>query len=114
MKKRFLALLLAVCIACGMWVVPASATSANTAVQTAVMLGGLTSEQTAGLNAALTRGQLARMLVAFSAYRESAASQGAAGTLFTDVGSDAPPGPLYPHCGPAGLDERLYRRQLPP
>ena len=93
MKKRFLALLLAVCIACGMWVVPASATSANTAVQTAVMLGGLTSEQTAGLNAALTRGQLARMLVAFSAYRESAASQGAAGTLFTDVGSDAPLAP---------------------
>lgn len=93
MKKRFLALLLAVCIACAMLVMPASATSANTAVQTAVMLGGLTSEQTAGLNAALTRGQLARLLVAFSPYRESAASQGTAGTLFTDVSGNAPLAP---------------------
>ena len=59
MRKRFLALLLAACIACTMLVVPASASSANTAVQTAVILGGLTADQTAGLNAQLTRGQLA-------------------------------------------------------
>ena len=93
MKKRFLALLLALCIVCAMLVTPASASSANTAVQAAVMLGGLTSDQTAGLNAALTRGQLARLLVSFSPYRESVASQGATGTLFTDVGSSAPMAP---------------------
>ena len=44
MRKRFLALLLAACIACTMLVVPASASSANTAVQTAVILGGLTAD----------------------------------------------------------------------
>ena len=93
MKQRFIALLLAVCIACTMLVVPASASSANTAVQAAVMLGGLTSEQAAGQGAALTRGQLAKLLAAFSPYRESANAQGTAGTLFTDVaGSD----PLAP------------------
>ena len=93
MKQRFIALLLAVCIACTMLVVPASASSANTAVQAAVMLGGLTSEQAAGQEAALTRGQLAKLLAAFSPYRESANTQGTAGTLFTDVaGSD----PLAP------------------
>ena len=79
MKQRFIALLLAVCIACTMLVVPASASSANTAVQAAVMLGGLTSEQPA--DAALTRGQLAKLLAAFSPYRESAAAQGSAGTF---------------------------------
>ena len=70
MKKRILALLLALCIACSLLVVPATAASSNTAVQTAVTLGGLTSDQTANLAAPLTRGQLARLLTAFSAYRE--------------------------------------------
>ena len=41
--------------------------------------------QTGSLDAAVTRGAFARMLVAFSAYRESAASQGAVGTLYKDV-----------------------------
>ena len=93
MKQRFIALLLAVCIACTMLVMPASASSANTAVQAAVMLGGLTSEQAAGPDAALTRGQLAKLLAAFSPYRESAGAQGSAGTLFTDVGGDDPLAP---------------------
>ena len=87
MKKRFLALLLAVCIACSMLVLPASASGSNTAVQTAATLGGLTSDQTANLDAPLTRGQLARLMTAFSAYRESAKTQGSTGTLFSDVGS---------------------------
>ena len=113
MKQRFIALLLAVCIACTMLVVPASASSANTAVQAAVMLGGLTSEQAAGQGAALTRGQLAKLLAAFSPYRESANAQGTAGTLFTDVAGSDPAGPRHPHCGEPGLDERLHRRQLP-
>ena len=87
MKKRILSLLLAMSIACSMLVVPANAAASNAAVQTAVTLGGLTSEQASALSTALTRGQLAKLLVAFSAYRESAATQGNTGTLFTDVDS---------------------------
>ena len=87
MKKRILALLLAVCVACSMLILPASASGSNTAVQTAVTLGGLTSDQTASLAAPLTRGQLTKLMVAFSAYRESAKTQGSTGTLFSDVGS---------------------------
>ena len=90
MKKRILALLLALCIACSLLVVPATAASSNTAVQTAVTLGGLTSDQTANLAAPLTRGQLARLLTAFSAYRESAKTQGSTGTLFSDVDGFSP------------------------
>ena len=91
MKKRICALLLAVCIACTMLAAPASAGGSNTAVQAAVMLGGLDSTQDAG--AVLTRGQLARLLAAFSPYRESAAAGTSSGALFTDVaGSD----PLAP------------------
>ena len=90
MKKRFLALLLAVCIAASMLVLPASAAGNNPAVQAAVTLGGLTAEQTnaASLDSALSRGQLAKLLTAFSAYRESAASQGTTGKLFSDVTAD--------------------------
>ena len=90
MKKRFLALLLAVCIAASMLVLPASAAGNNTAVQAAVTLGGLTADQTgeASLDSALSRGQLAKLLTAFSAYRESAASQGTTGKLFSDVTAD--------------------------
>ena len=63
MKKRILSLLLAVSIACSMLVVPANAAASNAAVQTAVTLGGLTSEQASALSTALTRGQLAKLLV---------------------------------------------------
>ena len=87
MKKRILALLLAVCVACSMLILPASASGSNTAVQTAVTLGGLTSDQTANLAAPLTRGELTKLMVAFSAYRESAKTQGSTGTLFSDVGN---------------------------
>ena len=87
MKKRILALLLVVCVACSMLILPASASGSNTAVQTAVTLGGLTSDQTANLAAPLTRGALTKLMVAFSAYRESAKTQGSTGTLFSDVGS---------------------------
>ena len=87
MKKRILALLLAVCVACSVLILPASASGSNTAVQTAVTLGGLTSDQTANLAAPLTRGALTKLMVAFSAYRESAKTQGSTGTLFSDVGS---------------------------
>ena len=87
MKKRILALLLAVCVACSMLILPASASGSNTAVQTTVTLGGLTSDQTANLAAPLTRGALTKLMVAFSAYRESAKTQGSTGTLFSDVSS---------------------------
>ena len=93
MKKRFFALLLAVCIACTMLVMPASAGGSNTAVQAAVMLGGLDSGQDAG--AVLTRGQLAKLLAAFSSYRESAAAGNTSGALFNDVaGSDPLAAPI--------------------
>ena len=93
MMKRFFASLLAVCLACSMLFVPASAASPSTAVQTAVVLGGMTAGQAGSLADPLTRGQLARMLVAFSPERESAGAQGSAGKLFQDVsGSD----PLAP------------------
>ena len=94
MKKRILALLLAVCVACSMLILPASASGSNTAVQTAVTLGGLTSDQTANLAAPLTRGALTKLMVAFSAYRESAKTQGSTGTLFSDVSS----GSAYAPC----------------
>ena len=87
MKKRFLALLLAVSMAVSMLAMPAAAlgSASNTAVQTAITLGGMDAGQTGSLDAAVTRGAFARMLMAFSAYRESAASQGAVGTLYKDV-----------------------------
>ena len=64
MKKRILALLLAACIAVSMLVLPASAANNNTAVQFAVTLGAMDNTQTGALNAAVTRGAFARMLVA--------------------------------------------------
>ena len=57
------------------------AAGSNTAVQTAVTLGGFSAGE--DTNAALTRGRLAKLLVAFSAYRESANTQGSTGTLST-------------------------------
>lgn len=89
MKKRFLAFLLAVCVAASMLVLPVSAAGSNAAVQTATALGGLTAEQTASLGAPLTRGQAARLLTAFSAYRDASA-QGRTGRLYSDVNSDSP------------------------
>ena len=90
MKKRFLALLLSVCIGVSMLVLPASAAGSNTAVQTAVTLGAFSTEEAAGLSTPLTRGQLAKLLVAFSAYHDNANTQGSIGTLYTDVnGSSA-------------------------
>ena len=73
-----------------MLVLPASAVGSNAAVQTATALGGLTAEQSASLGAPLTRGQAARLLTAFSAYRDTAAAQGRTGRLYSDVDSDSP------------------------
>lgn len=93
MKKRFLAFLLAISIAVSMLVMPASAAGSNAAVQAAVALGGMTTEQSAQLDLPLTRGQLARLLTAFSSYRESVAAQGSTGTLFSDVNGSSAYGP---------------------
>ena len=94
MKKRILSLLLAVCIAVSMLVLPASAAgNANTAVQTAITLGAMDSSQQAALNAVVTRGALARMLVSYSTYRESVGSQGTVGTLYTDLSGTSPYAP---------------------
>ena len=93
MKKRFLAFLLALSIAASLLVMPASAAGSNAAVQATVALGGMTTEQAAQPDTPLTCGQLARLLTAFSSYRESAATQGSTGTLFSDVNSSSAYGP---------------------
>ena len=94
MKKRILAFLLAVSIAVSMLVLPASAAgTANTAVQLSITLNAMDSSQQAALNAVVTRGALARMLVSYSTYRESVGSQGTVGTLFTDLPGTSPYAP---------------------
>ena len=91
MKKRILALLLAVCIAASMLVLPASAAATNnTAVQMAITLGAMDTDQTGALNAVVTRGSFARMLTSFSTFRESVGAQGTVGTLYTDVPGTSP------------------------
>lgn len=108
MKKRLFACLLAACLAVSVLVLPASAASLNnSAIQTAITLGAMDTSQTGSLDAAVTRGAFAKMLVSFSAYRESASQQGNLGTLYKDVPA-ALSGHLCAHCGAAGLDERLY------
>ena len=72
---------------------PASAAGSNAAVQAAVALGGMTTEQAADPDTPLTRGQLARLLTAFSSYRENVAAQGSSGTLFSDVNGASAYGP---------------------
>ena len=89
MKKRILSLLLSFCILISGLAVPAFADGQNAAIQTAVALGGLSADQTSELSSPLTRGQLAQLLTGFSAYRESAAAQGSAGRLFSDVDSSS-------------------------
>ena len=91
MKKRLFACLLAACLAVSVLVLPASAASLNnSAIQTAITLGAMDTSQTGSLDAAVTRGAFARMLVSFSAYRESAAQQGNIGTLYKDVPGTSP------------------------
>ena len=86
MKKRLFACLLAACLAVSVLVLPASAASLNnSAIQTAITLGAMDTSKTGSLDAAVTRGAFAKMLVSFSAYRESASQQGNLGTLYKDV-----------------------------
>lgn len=89
MKKHILAFLLAVSIAVSMLAMPAAAVQNNTAVQMALTLGAMDNAQTTQLNAPVTRGAFARMLTAFSNYRDSVSAQGTVGTLFADVPSDS-------------------------
>ena len=84
MKKRILAFVLAVSLAVSVLVMPASAAGINnTATQTAITLGAMSTGQ--DLEATVTRGAFAKMLVCFSTYRESVGSQGTVGTLYKDV-----------------------------
>jgi len=72
-----------------MLAMPAAAVQNNTAVQMALTLGAMDNAQTTQLNAPVTRGAFARMLTAFSNYRDSVSAQGTVGTLFADVPSDS-------------------------
>ena len=85
MKKRLLAFLLALSIAVSMLAAPVSAAGNNTAVQFAITLGAMDADQSGALNAAVTRGAFAKMLTSYSTFRESVSSQGAVGTLYTDL-----------------------------
>ena len=71
MKKRFLAFLLAVCVAVSMLVLPASAVGSNAAVQTGDGTGR--SDRRAGRfsGCAPHPWAAARLLTAFSAYRDT-------------------------------------------
>ncbi|HJC46367.1 MAG TPA: S-layer homology domain-containing protein [Candidatus Faecalibacterium faecigallinarum] len=91
MKKRFLSLLLAVCILIPIFAVPAAAVNSNTAIQTARTMGVLdaaTAQSPEALSAQVTRGEFARMLTMVSSYRETVNEQILVGSLFTDVNSD--------------------------
>ena len=85
MKKRLLAFLLALSIAVSMLAAPVSAAGNNTAVQFAITLGAMDADQSGALNAVVTRGAFAKMLTSYSTFRESVSSQGAVGTLYTDL-----------------------------
>lgn len=104
MKKRLLAFLLAVSIAVSMLALPASAAgNANTAVQLSITLNGMDSAQTAALNAVVTRGAFARMLVSYSTFRESVGSQGAVGTCIRTCPAPPPTPPMSAlRCSRAG------------
>lgn len=92
MKKRLLALLLAVCLLVPAFSLPAAAASANInmEIQTARMLGILSTEMSQNLDAPVTRAEFAQMMVAASVYRDSLGEQSAVGTLFPDVTSETP------------------------
>ena len=113
MKKRLLAFLLAVSIAVSMLAMPAAAVQNNTAVQMALTLGAMDNAQTTQLNAPVTRGAFARMLTAFSNYRDSVSAQGTVGTPVCRCAQRLGQCPLCAHCGAERLDERLYRRLVP-
>ncbi len=87
MKKRFLSLLLAVCILVPVFALPVSAVNNNVAIQTARTMGVLTAQSSEELAAQVTRGEFARMLTMASSYRESVNEQVLVGSLFTDVNS---------------------------
>ncbi|MBU3819860.1 MAG: S-layer homology domain-containing protein [Candidatus Faecalibacterium intestinavium] len=90
MKKRLLALLLAVCLLVPAFTLPAAAVSSNInmEIQTARMLGILSAEMSENLDAAVTRAEFAEMMVAASVYKDSLGEQSAVGTLFSDVTSE--------------------------
>lgn len=80
MKKRSIAFFLLLCLAAALLSLPVGAQS-SAAVQAAVALGGM--DLSDPTEAELTRGQLARLLAAFSSEREQA--QSAVGSVFPDV-----------------------------
>lgn len=92
MKKRFLSILLAVCMAASLLSVPAGAAVAaadSGEVQTVRALGILTGDSAGNLNLSgcVTRAQFAKMLVSASQYKDSV-GDGEGVSLFKDVKSD--------------------------
>lgn len=91
MKKRILSLLMAVCVAAGLFAVPAGAIAAADGgeVQTIRALGIMTGDSAGNLNLGgnVTRAQFAKMLVNASSYKDSV-GEGEGVSLFRDVKSN--------------------------
>ena len=100
MKSKVLSLILAVCTFCSLLVSPASAVSGDSAVQMVQALGILDGTN---LESPVTRAEFSKMLVAASSYKDSVSSEGSGYSLNRE----------YPLRRVRGLDDRLYRRDLP-
>ena len=110
MKSKVLSLILAVCTLCSLLVSPASAVGGDSAVQMVQALGILDGTD---LESPVTRAEFSKMLVAASSYKDSVSSEGSGYSLFRDVKSSYWGLGVYPLRRVRGLDDRLYRRDLP-
>ena len=103
MKSKVLSLILAVCTLCSLLVSPASAVGGDSAVQMVQALGILDGTD---LESPVTRAEFSKMLVAASSYKDRVSSEGSGYSLLLGLG-------VYPLRRVRGLDDRLYRRDLP-
>lgn len=110
MKSKVLSLILAVCTLCSLLVSPASAVGGDSAVQMVQALGILDGTD---LESPVTRAEFSKMLVAASSYKDSVSSEGQ--RIFPVQGCEKQLLGLgvYPLRRVRGLDDRLYRRDLP-
>ena len=89
MKKRILALLLALTMTCALAAAPSMASGITGAEQTVRALGIMNGDSSGNLNlsGSVTRAQFAKMLVAASTYKDSVGTGGTGYSLFKDVKS---------------------------
>lgn len=89
MKKKILALFLAVCAAVSLLAVPAAAGDDTSALQTIRALGIIQGDSSGNMNldGNVTRAQFAKMIVSASSYKDSISGNGSGYSLFSDVKS---------------------------